>query len=149
MHFLKHFNVLASINFYFLYSSWEEKLSKLRKIAPTPIPEVEPGDLTSILMPSTEEIIEEQQLQGLTRKQHYSQYVQVAMQLGEAMPLGEDSAKEQMAKVIDYLWGAAHLRAAAWKMTGVGLCRLHMALVGSPAYEVFEVLQEHFLSEVQ
>ena len=75
--------------------------------------------------------------------------MQPAAELGEAMPLGEDSAKEQTAKAIDYLWGTAHLRVATWKMTGVGLHRLHMALVGSPAYEVFEVLQEHFLSKVQ
>ena len=51
-------------------------------------------------MPSEEEIIEEQQLQELSRKQHYSKYVQVAAELGEAMPLGEDVAKEQMAKAI-------------------------------------------------
>ena len=32
---------------------------------------------------------------------------------------------------------------------GAGLCQLHMALAGSPPYEAFEVLQEHFLSEAQ
>ena len=58
-------------------------------------------------------------------------------------------AKEQMPKAIEYLHGAAHLREVAWQMTGAGLHRLHLALAGSPAYEVFEVLQEHFLSEVQ
>ena len=124
-------------------------MSKLREVNPTPTPEVEPGDSTSIMMPSEEETIEEQQVQGLSRKQHYSQYVQVASELGEDMPLGEDSAKEQTVKAIEYLCGAAHLREAAWRMTGVGLHRLHLALAGSPAYEVFEVLQEHFLSEVQ
>ena len=101
------------------------------------------------MMPSEEETLEEQQVQGLTRKQHYTQYVQAATELGEGMPLGEDSAKEQVAKAIEYLHGAAYLREEAWKMTGAGLCRMHMALAGSPAYEVFEILQEHFSSEVQ
>ena len=100
-------------------------------------------------MPSEEEIAEDIQVQGLSRKQHFSQYVQVAVELGEAMPLGEDVAKVQTSKAIEYLRGAAHLREAAWKMTGAGLCQLHLALAGSPTYEVFEVLQEHFLSEVQ
>ena len=88
-------------------------------------------------------------MQGLSRKQHFSQYVQAAVELGEAMSLGEDVAKVQTSKAIEYLQGAAHLREAAWKMTGVGLWQLHLALAGSPAYKVFEVLQEHFLSEVQ
>ena len=100
-------------------------------------------------MPSEEETVKEQQVQGLSRKQHYAQYMQVATELGEDMTLGEDNAKEQMAKAIEYLHGAVHLREAAWQMTGVRLHRLHLALTGSPAYEVFEVLQEHFLSEVQ
>ena len=52
-------------------------------------------------------------------------------------------------KAIEYLCGAAHLREAAWHMTGAGMHRLHLALAGSPTYKVFEVLQEHFLSEVQ
>ena len=47
------------------------------------------------MMPSEEETIEEQQVQGLSRKQHYSQYVQAAAELGEDMPLEEDSVKEQ------------------------------------------------------
>ena len=34
-------------------------------------------------------------------------------------------------------------------MMGAGLHQLHMALAGSPAYDAFEVLQEHFLSEAQ
>ena len=124
-------------------------MAKLREVNPTPIPEAELGDSTSTMMPSEEDTIEEQQVQGLSRKQHYAQYMQVAAELGEGMPLGEDSVKEQMAKAIEYLRGAAHLREAAWKMTGLGLHQLHMALVGSPAYEVYEVLQEHFLSEIQ
>ena len=82
-------------------------------------------------------------------KQHYSQYVKTVAELGEVMPLGKDATKDQTAKAIKYLRGAAHLREAAWRMMGVGLCQLHMALVGNPAYEVFEVLQEHFLSEAQ
>ena len=86
---------------------------RLREVAPTPIPEVEPGDSTSFMTPSEEEILEEQQVQGLSRKQHYSQYVQVATELGKDMPLGEDSAKEQTAKTIEYLRRAAHLREAA------------------------------------
>ena len=94
---------------------------------------------------------------GLSQNQHYAQYVQAATKLGEDMPLGEDSAKEQTDKVcitmpcssasnffmamsflvnfpivdldlhlvpqfqaIEYLRGAAHLREAAWQMTGVG-----------------------------
>ena len=52
-------------------------------------------------------------------------------------------------QVIEYLCGAGHLREAAWQMTGVGLHCLHLTLAGSPAYEVFEVLQQHFLNEVQ
>ena len=101
-----------------------------------------------IVVPSEEETVEEQQVQGLSRKQHYTQYVQAATEL-EDIPLGEDTAKEQTAKAIEYMHGAAHLREAAWQMTGVGLHRLHLALAGSPTYEVFKVLQEHFLSEVQ
>ena len=88
-------------------------------------------------------------MQGLSRKQHYAQYVQAAVELGEAMSLGEDTAKEQTEKAIEYLHGAAHLREVAWHMTGAGLHHLHLALAGSPVYEVFEVLQQHFLSEVQ
>ena len=69
-------------------------------------------------MPSEEETVKEQQVQGLSRKQHYAQYVQAAAELGEDMLLGEDTAKEQMAKAIEYLHGAAHLREVAWQMTG-------------------------------
>ena len=36
---------------------------------------------------------------GLSWKQHYAQYVQVAAELGENMPLGEDTAKAQTDKV--------------------------------------------------
>ena len=150
MHFLKHFNVLASICIFtpllFLIG---RKVNKTQRDCPIPIPEAEPSDPTSILTPSEEEIAEDRQVQGLSRKQHFSQYVQVAAELGEAMPLGEDVAKVQTSKAIEYLRGAAHLREAAWKMTGAGLHQLHMALAGSPTYKVFEVLQEHFLSEVQ
>ena len=52
-------------------------------------------------------------------------------------------------QAIKYLHGVAHLREAAWQMTGAGLHCLHLTLAGSPAYEVFEVLQQHFLSKVQ
>ena len=52
-------------------------------------------------------------------------------------------------QAIEYLSGAAHFREAAWQITGAGLHHLHLILAGSPAYEVFEVLQQHFLSEVQ
>ena len=116
-------------------------MARLQETIPNPTPEVEPGDSTSITMPSEEEQAEEQQVQGLSRKQHYAQYVQAAVELGVDMPLGEDTAKEQMEKAIEYLHGAAHLREVAWHMTGAGLCCLHLALAGSPAYEVFEVLQ--------
>ena len=154
---------------------------------PNLISEAEPGDSSSIAIPSEEEQSEEQLLIGLYQKQHYAQYVQAAAKLGEDMPLGEDTAKVQTDKVcitmpsslasnffimamsflvnfpivdldqhlvpqfqvIEYLCGAAHLREVALQMTGVGLCHLHLALAGSPAYEVFEVLQQHFLSEVQ
>ena len=122
---------------------------RLREVAPNPTPEVEPGDSTSIVMPSEEETVNEQQVQGLLRKHHYAQYMQAAAELGEDMPLGEDTAKEQTVKTTEYLCGATHLREVAWQMTGAGLHRLHLALAGSPTYEVFEVLQEHFLSEVQ
>ena len=124
-------------------------MARLLEVAPNPTPEVKPGNSTSIVMPSKEETVKEQQVQGLSRKQHYAQYMQAATELGEDMPLGEDTAKEQTAKTIEYLHGAAHLREVAWQMTGVGLHQLHLALAGSPAYEVFEILQEHFLSEVQ
>ena len=86
---------------------------------------------------------------GLSQKQHYAQYIQAAAELGEDMLLGEDTAKEQTEKAIEYLCGAAHLREAAWHMTGGGLHHLHLTLAGSPTYKVFEVLQQHFLSEVQ
>ena len=124
-------------------------MARLREVAPDPTPEIEPEDSTSIVVPSEEETAEEQQVQGLSRKQHYAQYMQVAAALGEDMPLGEDTAKEQTVKAIEYLCGAAHLREVAWQMTGAGLHQLHLALAGSPAYDVLEVLQEHFLSEVQ
>ena len=52
-------------------------------------------------------------------------------------------------QAIEYLCGVAHLREAAWQMMGAGLCHLHLTLAGSPAYEVFEVFQQHFLSKVQ
>ena len=111
--------------------------------------ETEPEDSTSITVPTGEEAAEEASTQGLTHIQHFTQYVQVATKLGEMLPLGEDAAKQLTTKALEYLRGAAHLKEAAWHMTGVGLCQLHMALAGSPAYNIFEVLQEHFLSEVQ
>ena len=116
---------------------------------PNPIPEVEPGDSTSITIPSEEEQSKEQQVIGLSWKQHYAQYIQAATELGEDIPLGEDTAKEQTERAIEYLCGAAHLREVACQMMGAGLHHLHLTLAGSPAYEVFEVLQQHFLSEVQ
>ena len=67
------------------------------------MPEAEPSDSTSILSPTEEEITKERQVQGLLQKQHYSQYVKAAAELGEAMPLGEDAAKQQTAKAIEYL----------------------------------------------
>ena len=79
------------------------KVNKTQRDCPAPIPEAEPGDSTSILMPSEEEITEDRQVQGLSRKQHFSQYVQAAVELGEAMPLGEDAAKVQRSKAIEYL----------------------------------------------
>ena len=118
-------------------------------MVPTPTPEAEPEDSTSIFTPTKEEITEESQVQGLSWKQHYAQYVRVAAELGETLLLGEDAVKQQTCKAIEYLTGAAHLRKAAWRMMGAGLHQLHMALAGSPAYEVFEVLQEHFLREGQ
>ena len=57
------------------------------------------GDSTIITAPSKEEQAEERLLVGLSRKQHYAQYVQVAAELGEDMPLGEDTAKAQTDKV--------------------------------------------------
>ena len=67
------------------------------------MPEVEPSNSTSILSPTEEEIAKERQVQGLSWKQHYSQYVKAATDLGEAMPLGEDATKDQTAKAIKYL----------------------------------------------
>ena len=97
-------------------------MARLQETIPNATPEVELEDSTSITMPSEEEQVEEQQVQGLSRKQHYTQYVQAAMELGEDMLLGEDTAKEQMEKAIENLCGAAHLREVAWCMTGTGLC---------------------------
>ena len=62
-------------------------------MVPTPTPEVEPEDSTSILTPTEEEITEGSQVQGLSQKEHYSQYVRVAAELVETLPLGEDAAK--------------------------------------------------------
>ena len=118
-------------------------------MVPTPTPEVEPEDSTSISTPTEEEVAEESQVQGLSQKQHYSQYIRAAAELGETLPLGEDAAKQQTTKALEYLRGAAHLQEAAWRMMGAGLHQLHLALAGSPAYEIYEVLQEHFLSEAQ
>ena len=61
--------------------------------------QAEPGDSTFIAIPSEEEQSKEQLLIGLSQKQHYTQYVQAAAKLGEDMPLGEDTAKEQAGKV--------------------------------------------------
>ena len=124
-------------------------MARLQETIPNPTPEVELVDSTSIVMPSEAEQAKEQQVKGLSRKQHYAQYVQAATELEEDMPLGEDIAKEKTEKAIEYLHGATHLREVAWHMTGAGLCQLHCTLVGSPAYKVFEVLQQHFLSEAQ
>ena len=55
----------------------------------------EPGDSTVITAPSKKEQAEEQLVVGLSQKQHYAQYVQAAAELGEDMPLGEDTAKAQ------------------------------------------------------
>ena len=107
MHFLKHFNVLASI--FFLYPLQEEKLPKLREVVPTSTPEAEPEDSTSISTPTKEEVAEESQVQGLSRKLHYSQYIRAAAELGETLPLGEDAAKQQTSKALEYLRGASHL----------------------------------------
>ena len=53
----------------------------------------------AITSPSEEELAEELMSSGLSRKQHYVQYVQAAIKLGEDMPLGENTAKEQAGKV--------------------------------------------------
>ena len=87
----------------------EEKLSKLREVVPTSTPEVEPEDSTSISTPTEEEVAEEGQVQGLTRIQHYSQYIRATAELGETLPLGEDAAKQHTTKALEYLRGAAHL----------------------------------------
>ena len=151
MHFLKRFSILVLIIAFYkkLYILQEEKLSQLREAVPNPTTEAEPEDSASIAASTEEEVADEAHMQGLTRIQHYAQYIQAAAQLGETLPLGEDATKQHTTKVLEYLRGAAHLREAAWQMTGAGLCQLHMALAGSLAYNVFEVLQEHFLSEIQ
>ena len=74
-------------------------LAQIQAANPNPISEAEPGDSTAITSPSEEELAEEQLLTGLSRKQHYAQYIQAAAELGEDMPLGEDAAKEQTEKV--------------------------------------------------
>ena len=56
---------------------------------------MELGDSAVITAPSKEEQAEERLLVGLSQKQHYAQYVQVAAELGEDMPLGEDTTKAQ------------------------------------------------------
>ena len=150
MHFLKCFSVLVLIvAFKRLYILQEEKLSRLREVVPNPTTEVEPEDSTSISTPIEEEVAEEGQVQGLTCIQHYTQYFQATAELGETLLLGEDAAKQHTTKALEYPRGAAHLQEAAWRMMGVGLHQLHLALAGSLAYNVFEVLQEHFLSEAQ
>ena len=118
-------------------------------MVPTSTPKVKPEDSTSISTPTEEEVAEEGQVQGLTHIQHYSQYVRATAELGETLPLGEDAAKQHTTKALEYLRGAAHLQKATWRMMGAGLHQLHMTLAGSPAYDVFKVLQEHFLSEAQ
>ena len=76
--------------------------------------EAEPEDSTSIVVPTEEEVADEASTQGLTSIQHYAQYVQAASELGEALPLGKDVAKQHTTKAIEYLRGAAHLREAVW-----------------------------------
>ena len=66
---------------------------------PNPVTEAELEDSTAIASPSKEELAEELMSSGLSQKQHYVQYVQAAAKLGEDMPLGEDTAKEQAGKV--------------------------------------------------
>ena len=67
----------------------EEKLSKLREVVPISSPKAEPEDSTSISTPTKEEVAEEGQVQGLTRIQHYLQYIRATAGLGETLPLGE------------------------------------------------------------
>ena len=84
MHFLKRFSILVLIvAFKRLYILQEEKLSRLREAVPNPTTEVEPEDSTSISAPTEEDVAEEANMQGLTRIQHYAQYVQAAAELGE------------------------------------------------------------------
>ena len=66
MHFLKCFNILASI--FFFYPLQEEKLCKLREVVPTSTPEAEPEESTSISTPTEEEVAEESQVQGVIMK---------------------------------------------------------------------------------
>ena len=53
-------------------------MARLQEAVPNPTPKVKLEDSTSIIMPSEEEQVKEQQVQGLLRKQHYAQYVQAA-----------------------------------------------------------------------
>ena len=80
-------------------------MARLQETIPNPTPEVKPEDSTSITVQSEEEQGDEQQVQGLSRKQHYAQYVQAATELGEDMPLGEDTAKEQTEKPLNICMG--------------------------------------------
>ena len=95
----------------------EEKLSRLREAVPNPTTGAEPEDSTSIAASIEEEVADEANTQGLTRIQHYAQYIQAAAKLGETLPLGEDAAKQHTTKALEYLRGAAHLREATWQMT--------------------------------
>ena len=69
-------------------------MARIQATIPNPIPKVKPGDPTSKAIPSKEEQSKEEQVIGLSQKQHYAQYIQAATELGEDMPLGEDTAKE-------------------------------------------------------
>ena len=82
MHFLKCFSILVLIiAFKRLYILQEEKLFRLREAVPNPTTEAEPEDSTSISAPTEEEVAEEASTQGLTRMQHYAQFVQAAAEL--------------------------------------------------------------------
>ena len=67
--------------------------------------EAKPEDSTSIVVPTEEEVADEASTLGLTSIQHYAQYVQAALELGETLPLGEDVAKQHTTKAIEYLRG--------------------------------------------
>ena len=80
-------------------------MARLQETIPNPTPKVKPEDSTSITMPSEEEQVEEQRVQGWSRKQHYAQYVQVAVELGEDMHWGKTLLRSRQKRLLNICMG--------------------------------------------